>query len=85
LNLTAPVAKMIPCGIEILGPRPRCPEEPVVVERRIELNRKYRRKAKLKKLKSRLATAKDTHEKEKLLVKMKKAHPPWVPFNPAAG
>ena len=51
-----------------------------MVERRIELNRRYHRKKKLKKLKAKLATAtanKDTRERERLLGKIRKLSPWW--------
>jgi hypothetical protein len=53
-----------------------------MVERRIELDRKYRRKAKLRKYKSRLAAAKTDAEKEKILLKIRQAAPAWVPYVP---
>ena len=54
-----------------------------MVERRIELNRRYHRKQKLTKLKAKLATAKDGREKDNLL---RKIHilSPWWNETPAA-
>jgi hypothetical protein len=54
-----------------------------MVERRKELNRLYHRKQKLRKLKSRLAAAKDDREREKILVKIK-AISPFALTEPAA-
>jgi hypothetical protein len=52
-----------------------------MVERRIELDRRYARKKKMKKLKTKLESA--TGEvREKLLTKMKRLSPAWAP--PAA-
>jgi hypothetical protein len=48
-----------------------------MVERRIELNRRYHRKKKLAKLKARLAAAKDGREKEHILTKIRKLSPWW--------
>ena len=48
-----------------------------MVERRSELNRRYHRKRKLKKLKSRLASAKDNREREKVLHKIHMLSPWW--------
>ncbi|MFN4258629.1 MAG: DUF6800 family protein [Gemmataceae bacterium] len=48
-----------------------------MVERRIELNRRYHRKKKLAKLKARLAAARDSREKELILVKIRKLSPWW--------
>lgn len=50
-----------------------------MVERRIELNRRYRRKQKLRKLKARLAAAKEGREKENVLRKIHLLSPWWTP------
>jgi hypothetical protein len=48
-----------------------------MVERRIELDRRYRRKKKMKKLKTKLEGA-SGEAKEKLLYKMKRLSPFWT-------
>ena len=48
-----------------------------MVERRTELNRRYHRKNKMKKLKAKLAAAKDSREREKILGKIHKLSPWW--------
>ncbi len=48
-----------------------------MVERRIELNRRYQRKKKLAKLKSKLAAAKDGRERELILKKIHAISPFW--------
>jgi hypothetical protein len=48
-----------------------------MVERRIELNRRYHRKKKLAKLKTKLATAKEGREREQILQKIKALSPWW--------
>ncbi len=48
-----------------------------MVERKIELKRRYHRKKKLRKLKARLATAKDGREKEAVLRKIRILSPWW--------
>jgi hypothetical protein len=48
-----------------------------MVERRSELNRRYHRKKKLAKLKSKLAAAKDSREKEHILKKIHIISPLW--------
>ncbi len=48
-----------------------------MVERRIELNRRYHRKKKLRKLKTRLAAAKDGRERENVLRKIHILSPWW--------
>ena len=48
-----------------------------MVERRIELNRRYHRKKKLHKLKSRLARAKDSRERDNILRKIHILSPWW--------
>ena len=59
-----------------------------MVERRIELNRRYHRKKKLKKLKAKLAAAtakKDAREREKILGKIHLLSPWWKePAQPAS-
>ncbi len=47
-----------------------------MVERRIELNRRYSRKKKMAKLKAKLAVAKDRSEREAILAKIR-VHSPW--------
>lgn len=49
-----------------------------MVERRIELNRRYSRKKKMRKLKARLAAAKDHREKETILRKIHLLSPDWT-------
>jgi hypothetical protein len=48
-----------------------------MVERKIELNRRYHRKKKMRKLKAKLATAKEGREKENLLRKIHILSPWW--------
>jgi hypothetical protein len=48
-----------------------------MVERRMELKRRYHRKKKLAKLKARLAAAKDGREKEAILKKIHVIIPWW--------
>jgi len=48
-----------------------------MVERRIELDRRYTRKKKMKKIKSKLETA-TGEAREKLLYKMKRLSPFWT-------
>ncbi|HEV3115514.1 MAG TPA: DUF6800 family protein [Gemmataceae bacterium] len=48
-----------------------------MVERRVELNRRYSRKKKMQKLKARLATAKDNREREQILRKIHALSPWW--------
>jgi len=48
-----------------------------MVERRIELNRRYHRKQKLRKLKARLEAAKSPHDKEMILKKIHILSPWW--------
>ena len=48
-----------------------------MVERRIELNRRYRRKKKMTKLKAKFAAAKDGREKEAILKKIHIISPFW--------
>ena len=49
-----------------------------MVERRTELNRRYHRKQKMRKLKSRLAAAKDDRERDKILAKIRALSPGWT-------
>jgi hypothetical protein len=49
-----------------------------MVERRKELKRRYHRRQKLRKLKSRLAAAKDGREKENVLRKIRLLSPWWT-------
>jgi hypothetical protein len=48
-----------------------------MVERRIELKRRYHRKKKMAKLKAKLATAKEGREKENILRKIHILSPWW--------
>jgi hypothetical protein len=48
-----------------------------MVERRMELKRRYHRKHKMQKLKSRLASAKDNREREQILHKIHALSPWW--------
>ncbi len=48
-----------------------------MVERRIELNRHYHRKQKMRKLKAKLEAAKDGRERETLLKKIHALSPWW--------
>ncbi len=48
-----------------------------MVERKIELKRRYHRKQKMAKLKARLATAKDGREREAILRKIHILSPWW--------
>ena len=56
-----------------------------MVERRIELDRRYHRKKKMKKLKTRLATTKDEKVRETTLLKIKKLSPFWTEESAKAG
>lgn len=49
-----------------------------MVERKIELKRRYHRKKKLRKLKAKLATAKEGREKDNLLRKIHILSPWWT-------
>ena len=55
-----------------------------MVERRTELNRRYHRKQKLRKLKAKLAKAKDGREKEHILKKIHLLSPFWHESTAAA-
>jgi hypothetical protein len=48
-----------------------------MVERRKELDRRYKRKAKLKKLKAKLAIAKEGREKDLVIKKIRVLSPFW--------
>jgi len=54
-----------------------------MVERKIELKRRYHRKKKLSKLKAKLATAKDGRDKEAILKKILVISPWWREPTPA--
>ncbi len=54
-----------------------------MVERRVELNRRYQRKAKMLKLKHKLATAKEGREKDAILKKIHVISPWWKEPEPA--
>jgi hypothetical protein len=54
-----------------------------MVERRIELKRRYHRKHKLKKLKNKLASAKDARERDNILKKIHLLSPWWSEPKPA--
>jgi len=49
-----------------------------MVERMIELRRRRHRKKKMRKLKTRLAAAKDGHKKEEILKKIRVLSPWWT-------
>ena len=58
-----------------------------MVERRMELRRRYHRKKKMKKLKLKLAkaaTTKDTRERDKILGKIRHLSPWWKEPAPSA-
>ncbi|HEX4590717.1 MAG TPA: DUF6800 family protein [Gemmataceae bacterium] len=50
-----------------------------MVERRIELGRRYHRKEKVRKLKRKLAMAKTDGDREKILHKIRALSPFWTP------
>ena len=54
-----------------------------MVERRMELTRRYHRKHKLRKLKKRLAAAKDGRDREHILQKIHRLSPWWAVANPS--
>jgi hypothetical protein len=54
-----------------------------MVERRIELGRRYHRKEKMRKLKRKLAAAKTDGDREKILQKIRALSPFWSPPEPA--
>jgi hypothetical protein len=49
-----------------------------MVERRTELNRRYHRKQKMRKLKARLAAAKDARDREAIVKKIHRISPWWI-------
>jgi len=49
-----------------------------MVERRMELKRRYHRKKKMRKLKVLLAAAKDDRERDKALAKIRALSPGWT-------
>jgi hypothetical protein len=49
-----------------------------MVERRIELDRRYHRKEKMRKLKKRLAAAKGGEDRDKILGKIRRLSPFWT-------
>ena len=51
-----------------------------MVERRIELTRRYHRKKKMLKLKARLAAAVNEGERQKILAKILRLSPDWKPL-----
>ena len=55
-----------------------------MVERRVELKRRYHRKAKMTKLKAKLATAKEGREKDLILKKIHVLSPWWKEPEPVA-
>ncbi len=55
-----------------------------MVERRSELTRRYHRKKKMRKLKAKLAAAKDGRERDNLLRKIHALSPQWEEPKPAA-
>ena len=54
-----------------------------MVERKKELTRRYKRKAKMRKLKTKLARAKDGREKENIVKKILQVSPAWKEPQPA--
>jgi len=48
-----------------------------MVERRIELNRRYHRKEKMRKLKTKLANAKNDQDRTAILQKIRRLSPDW--------
>jgi hypothetical protein len=54
-----------------------------MVERRIELRRRYARKKKMQKLKAKLAAATDGREKDKIRAKIHRLSPFWQEPEPA--
>jgi hypothetical protein len=51
-----------------------------MVERRIELTRRYHRKKKMLKLKARLAAAANEGERQKVVAKILRLSPDWKPL-----
>ena len=54
-----------------------------MVERRIELDRRFQRKKKMRKLKAKLAAAKDARERGPILEKIHRISPWWIEPKPA--
>ena len=54
-----------------------------MVERKIELKRRYHRKEKMRKLKAKLAIAKEGREKDGVLQKIRRISPLWHEPKPA--
>ena len=54
-----------------------------MVERRSELKRRYHRKKKMAKLKKKLESATNDHDKSKVLYKIRSLSPEWKPPAPA--
>ncbi len=54
-----------------------------MVERKKELKRRYHRRAKMLKLKAKLAAAKNGHEREAILKKIRIVSPAWEEAAPA--
>lgn len=50
-----------------------------MVERRIELDRRYHRKKKMRKLKTKLAEAANEGERQKIMTKILRLSPDWKP------
>ena len=55
-----------------------------MVERRTELDRRFQRKKKMRKLKAKLAAAKDPRDRDTLLKKIHRISPWWLEPKPAA-
>jgi hypothetical protein len=55
-----------------------------MVERRMELDRRYHRKKKMRKLKTKLAEATNPADKEKILTKIRRLSPWWQEPKPQA-
>jgi Family of unknown function (DUF6800) len=53
-----------------------------MVERKIELKRRYHRKEKMRKLKAKLATVKNDADRDKILAKIHAISPFWVEPEP---
>ena len=53
------------------------------MERRIELDRRYHRKKKMRKLKAKLATAKTDADRDKIMYKIRRLSPFWTPTETA--
>ena len=54
-----------------------------MVERKIELRRRRQRMKKMRKLKDKLATVKDSHQKEEIVKKIHHISPWWTEPEPA--